>query len=253
MRLICFAAVVALLAARPALACDGGVFAVLYKPDGAVFVAEVNGVPVAESLDPDATFTGTSRLTPWITTGVNEVVVTTATPSENGIVQVLLNCPRAAPGNGGGAVGVARLDAAGTQTFTFDAPAATTLELPYSDAVHEGNEGLAAKVAALQDAFRSRDVPTIVSDHETMLEVAAVMGRPMKKEAMSAIFAKVLPTADIQYLDDYEIHEALGGRLRIVTGPDRSTAPVMVNGKGFRMKSARVWSFIDGEWRLVAQ
>ncbi len=244
------------LAARQAAACDGGVVAMIYQPAGAVFVAEVNGVPVGEALEPGQSFTGTRRLPPWLLPGTNEVAVFVETPSDEGAIEVFLNCPEvlaSGPGKNANSFGVLRLDAAGRQAFDFEAPAGSTVDLPYSDAVHAGNAGLDDRVRAMQAAFRAGDVGAIVDEFATMRDVAAAMGQPIGRDQMQGMLSQVLPQADVSYLDAWSIREAMGGRLRVVTGPDRVTPPILMDGGRFRMKTARIWSHIDGDWRIVAQ
>lgn len=245
----------ALLAGRAA-ACEGGVVAMIYQPAGAVFTAEVNGVPIADALKPGETFTGTRRLPMWLLPGQNEVVVRTETPSADGVVEVFLNCPNvdvASPGDNPNSFGAASLGEAGTQSFTFKAPDGAAMDMPYSNAVHAGDEGLDAAVKDLQAKFQAKDAAALAPEYATMAQVAQAMGHPIKVEQFEQMLGQVLPKAEIAYLDSYEIREAMGGRLRVVTGPDRVTPPIMMDAGRQRMKSGRIWSFIDGDWRLIAQ
>lgn len=256
MRILLFSVLVIALGGRAAVACEGGVVAMIYQPAGGVFTAEVNGVPVADALEPGESFTGTRRLPPWLTPGENEVTVRVTTPSADGGVEVFLNCPGVdvgSPGENANSFGADTLAEAGVRRFTFEAPAGAVMDLPYSNAAHEGDAGLDEKIEALQAAFRAGDVPAIVADYGVMMEVAAAMGQPIGADQMAGMLSQVLPEAEVAYLDDYEIRSAMGGRLRIVTGPDRVTAPIVMKGKRFRMSAARIWSYIDGQWRLVAQ
>lgn len=256
MRIFALSALFLAVSIGQTAACEGGVVAMIYQPKGAAFIGEVNGVPVADALKPGEDFTGTRRLPPWLLPGQNEVMIEVMTPSPDGVAEVFLNCPGVFPESAGknpNSFGVAKLDKPGRQTFSFEAPAGSIMDLPYSNAMHEGDEGLDAAVKRMQAAFRAKDADAVADQYRTMAKVAQAMGEPVTYEQFKGMLGQVLPQADVTFLDEYEIRPAMGGRLRIVTGRDRVTPPVFMEGERFRMESARIWSFINGDWRLVAK
>lgn len=249
MRAIGLLTLLLVTAAPGAFACEGGAVDMIYQPAGGTFTAEVNGVPVADALEPGENFTGTRSLAPWLLEGENTVVVRTMTPSADGGLEVVLSCP----GADNQALAAATFAAPGERSFAFEPPAALVMDLPYSDAVHSGDDGLVEAVEALQADFRAKDTAAIVAKYDVMIRVAAAMGQPITAERMSGMLGKMLPEADVAYLDEFEVHEAMGGRIRVVTGADRATAPIVMQGGRFRMSSGRIWAYIDGDWRVVSQ
>lgn len=254
MRVIIFLAAAVLLAPTAAkAACDGGVVAAIYNIDGAAFRAEINGVPFAHSDGEDKGVTGTRRLPPWLLEGRNVVAVETATAGEGGL-EALMNCPGVdvkSPGENPDSYGFIAFDAVGRSEVVFDAT--QTLDMPYGDAVHDGDAGLADAVRALQGAFRSADPKKIADGYNGMIKASAAMGRRMERADVVGMMTKVLPDAEITYVDDFGIRSAMGGRIRVVTGSDGVSPPILFKAGPIRLRAGRIWSYMDGHWQMVAQ
>lgn len=248
-----FAAAVLLAPTAAKAACDGGVVAAIYDVSGAVFRAEINGVPFAHGDGEDKGFTGTRRLAPWLLEGRNIVSIVTDTAGEGGL-EALMNCPNAdvkAPGENADSFGFVAFDAVGSHKIEFDAT--RTLDMPYADAVHDGDAGLADAVHALQAAFRSADPEKIADGYGGMIAASAASGRRMERADVVGMMTQVLPDAVVTYLDDFEIRSAMGGRIRVVTAPDGFTPPIMFKAGPIRLRAGRIWSYMDGRWQMVAQ
>jgi len=255
MRAIIFLATAAVSLAPMAAsaACDGGVVAAIYDIDGAVFRAEINGVPVAHSDGEAKGYTGTRRLAPWLLEGGNVVTVETTTAGKGGL-EVLMNCPDVdvkAPGKNPDSYGFIPFDAVGGDEIEFNAT--QTLDMPYANAVHDGDAGLVDAVRALQTAFQSADPEQIADGYAGMIKASAAIGRRMERADVVGMMTEVLPTAEVSYLDDFEIRSAMGERIRVVTAPDGFTAPIMFKAGPLRLRAGRIWSYMDGRWLMVAQ
>lgn len=254
MRVITFLAAALMLAPTAAkAACDGGVVAAIYTIEGAVFRAEINGVPFAHGDGEDKGATGTRRLAPWLLEGRNVVSIETTSAGKGGL-EALMNCPNVdvkSPGENPDSYGFVAFDTPGGEEIAFDGT--PSLDMPYADAVHDSDAGLADAVRALQADFRSADPEKIADGYTGMLKVSAAMGRRMERGDVVGMMTEVLPDAEITYLDDFEIRSAMGGRVWVVTAPDGYTPPIMFKAGPIRLRAGRIWSYMDGSWQMIAQ